>query len=180
MLTKIDNISIHYIPHLFSKKGHVRLIRGKYFYNYPKLRLTREEFNLFTNEHGISPFRFITDNKIYWLFGGRFYKDSDGLDSDEVRALLLSRQRLKAERINRAKTITAAPKIETKSWRGAIPEDIRMLVWQRDGGRCVKCGSQSELQYDHIIPFSVGGASTHENLQILCGTCNRAKKTSVS
>jgi hypothetical protein len=31
--------------------------------------------------------------------------------------------------------------------------------------------SNFDIQYDHIIPFSMGGATTVENLQILCATC---------
>ena len=49
----------------------------------------------------------------------------------------------------------------------------------RDGGRCVRCGSQQELQYDHIIPLSRGGADTAENLQLLCAPCARAKGDSI-
>ena len=51
----------------------------------------------------------------------------------------------------------------------------RQEVWERDGGRCVRCGSQQELQYDHIIPLSRGGADGAGNLQLLCATCARAK-----
>jgi DNA-directed RNA polymerase subunit RPC12/RpoP len=59
--------------------------------------------------------------------------------------------------------------------RSQIPSDVKQLVWERDGARCVQCGSTEELQYDHIIPFSKGGSSEVENLQILCGPCNRSK-----
>jgi 5-methylcytosine-specific restriction endonuclease McrA len=59
--------------------------------------------------------------------------------------------------------------------RGTIPDDVKQLIWGRDGGRCRHCGNTSELQYDHIIPVVMGGASTPENLQILCGPCNRRK-----
>jgi len=31
-----------------------------------------------------------------------------------------------------------------------------------------------ELQFDHVLPVALGGATSVENLQILCGDCNRA------
>jgi len=48
-------------------------------------------------------------------------------------------------------------------------------VWQRDGGCCVDCGSDEGLQFDHVIPVHLGGASTVANLQLLCADCNQAK-----
>lgn len=120
-------------------------------------------------------------NESYWLFDGKFYKDTDSLKADEVKALLLTRTRMRKARINRAKTI--AHSVEPHSdevRRGFISEDVRLLVWQRDGGKCSKCGSRNELQFDHIIPFSLGGSSTQDNLQILCGPCNRLKSNSVA
>lgn len=56
-----------------------------------------------------------------------------------------------------------------------IPQDVRIAVWQRDGGKCVECGANTYLEYDHIIPFSQGGASTIANIQLLCRTCNLKK-----
>lgn len=56
-----------------------------------------------------------------------------------------------------------------------IPKWIKNLVWQRDEGICNKCGSKNDLQFDHVIPFSKGGANSVKNLQILCGKCNRKK-----
>jgi len=56
-----------------------------------------------------------------------------------------------------------------------IPDDVRTLVWQRDGGRCVKCGSQHGLAFDYIIPIAQGGSNTARNLQLLCEKCHQEK-----
>ena len=56
-----------------------------------------------------------------------------------------------------------------------IPQDVKIAVSARDGGRCRKCGSTQQLHFDHVIPASKGGANTVANIQLLCGACNRAK-----
>ena len=66
------------------------------------------------------------------------------------------------------------------SARGAIPDDVKQFVWTRDEGRCRNCGSQTELQFDHIIPVALGGATVAENLQVLCGPCNRRKSAGLT
>ncbi|GAB2510914.1 HNH endonuclease [Nocardia heshunensis] len=60
-----------------------------------------------------------------------------------------------------------------------IPPDVKAVVWQRDGGRCVECGDSHYLEFDHIIPISRGGATSPANLQILCRGCNRTKATHI-
>ena len=57
----------------------------------------------------------------------------------------------------------------------AIPQDVKIEVAVRDGGRCRQCGSNKELHFDHVIPWSKGGPNTVGNIQLLCGTCNRRK-----
>lgn len=56
-----------------------------------------------------------------------------------------------------------------------IPDHVRQAVWQRDQGRCVRCGATSYLEFDHIIPFSKGGANTEGNVRLLCRKCNLEK-----
>ena len=57
-----------------------------------------------------------------------------------------------------------------------IPEHVKKAVFYRDGGRCVQCGYSGEyIEYDHILPRSKGGKNTADNIQLLCGQCNRKK-----
>jgi 5-methylcytosine-specific restriction endonuclease McrA len=60
-----------------------------------------------------------------------------------------------------------------------IAESVRLFIWQRDRGQCVKCGSQKRLEFDHIIPIAEGGSSTERNIQLLCETCNRSKGVTI-
>mgnify|MGYP006288360197 CR=1 FL=1 len=56
-----------------------------------------------------------------------------------------------------------------------VPGIFRERVRRRDGGRCVRCGSQEDLTVDHVRPFSRGGPTVPRNLQLLCKSCNSSK-----
>ena len=60
-----------------------------------------------------------------------------------------------------------------------IPSEVKLNVWRRDSAKCVKCGSQERLEYDHIIPVSKGGSNTERNVQLLCEKCNREKAAQI-
>jgi HNH endonuclease len=58
----------------------------------------------------------------------------------------------------------------------SIPQPVKIAVVTRDGGKCRRCGSIQDLQYDRIVPNSRGGSSTDvNNIQLLCGKCSSLK-----
>lgn len=64
--------------------------------------------------------------------------------------------------------------------RDPIPDEVKLLVWARDGGACVRCGSRQNLHFDHIIPVVKGGGSSASNIQILCESCNLRKSDRIT
>ncbi|MBU1065526.1 HNH endonuclease [bacterium] len=107
------------------------------------------------------------------------YKDclyyADGLYTDEEKKLLImenfDQERRKFERLKNKHEYSD----DTKYQRPNIPESVRIIVWKRDSGKCVNCGSRENLEYDHIIPISKGGSNTARNIELLCENCNRSK-----
>jgi 5-methylcytosine-specific restriction endonuclease McrA len=115
-----------------------------------------------------------------WLFEGRFYQEDEGLCERDVLALVRERERRARRTLARAHATLArdAGNGLAAPGRERIPADVRRVVFERDGGRCVECGSDFDLQYDHVIAHSLGGASTVANLQVLCAGCNQLKGAS--
>ena len=58
---------------------------------------------------------------------------------------------------------------------------MRFSIMRRDNFTCKQCGKSpavnpgTELQIDHIFPYSKGGETRLENLQTLCSACNIGK-----
>jgi 5-methylcytosine-specific restriction endonuclease McrA len=60
--------------------------------------------------------------------------------------------------------------------RGSHSKSAWREVLDEVGGVCVRCGEIGyRLQKDHVVPIYAGGSDAIENLQPLCGRCNRAK-----
>lgn len=115
------------------------------------------------------------DRRTWWMFRDRLFWEDDGLAPGEVMALALERERRRRRRIERAVDAMDAEREAAGPRRAPISEEVRRQVFRRDGGRCAACGSEELLQFDHVIPVALGGASTAENLQLLCAPCNRDK-----
>lgn len=65
---------------------------------------------------------------------------------------------------------------------GPVRPKLRFRILQRDNFRCRYCGRGPdivELEIDHIVPRSKGGAGTEDNLQTICTTCNAGKSNAV-
>jgi hypothetical protein len=63
-----------------------------------------------------------------------------------------------------------------------IPATVKRAVWVRDRGRCTYAGCQSRyaLQFDHVIPYSHGGAHAVSNLRLLCRAHHQARAAGLS
>ena len=63
-----------------------------------------------------------------------------------------------------------------------IPQWVKDEVWKRDGGRCTfvagdgrRCAETGGLEYDHLIPWALGGPSNDpKNIRLLCRAHNQA------
>src|SRR5262245_11605038 len=40
-----------------------------------------------------------------------------------------------------------------------MPFEARRFVWHRDGGRCMVCGANAYITFDHVIPANRGTSS---------------------
>lgn len=115
------------------------------------------------------------DGREYWLFRNRLYSTPATVDEDEAQALLLGAEDAVRSRLARAARVVRRLEVRESGPRKPLPDDVKLFVWNRDDGRCVRCGSNEALEFDHIIPIAMGGSSTARNVQLLCEPCNRTK-----
>jgi len=140
---------------------------------------TKEEVERSINDQKTNPVPLVSGGKkTLWAFHGNFYWDDQGLGGDDVKALLLQRERRNQQQLNTARSLMRAEE-SGRPVRVRIPTEIRRAVFERDGGKCIECGSSFDLQYDHVLPVSQGGATTVQNLQLLCADCNLRKSDSL-
>lgn len=114
------------------------------------------------------------DGRCYWWFESAFYWADEELPAHDMLALIRDRHRRAQRKLERARSALALDG-EPVRRREPIPREVRLAVFERDGGRCVECDSNFDLQYDHIIPVTMGGSTTVDNLQLLCAPCNQRK-----
>lgn len=55
-----------------------------------------------------------------------------------------------------------------------ISQKVKQLVWERDGGRCIICGSRQAMPNAHYISRAHGGLGIPENVVTMCtmGGCH--------
>lgn len=162
------------IPRLFS--GRYTLRSGKRVFDARWRRAWVEQTKAAQLEQ---PMSLLTAGKRrYWWFHDCVYWEDDQLTPEDVKALVLQRERKAQRQLQTAHSLMRAEE-QGQPTRVPVPVEIRRAVFERDGGKCVECESNFDLQYDHILPVSLGGATTVENLQLLCTDCNRHKSDSI-
>jgi 5-methylcytosine-specific restriction endonuclease McrA len=57
-----------------------------------------------------------------------------------------------------------------------VPVALAFRVLERDGLRCVYCGSTKALSVDHVTPRSWAGSNAPRNLVAACSPCNSTRK----
>ena len=117
-----------------------------------------------------------------WVFKDYIYDVdlSKNYSDEQIRLLILEdfdKERRYFEKLKTKFDETTNSEITYK--RPRIPENVRIEVWRRDGGKCARCGSREKLEYDHIVPISKGGSNTARNIELLCEKHNRSKSNNV-
>lgn len=106
-----------------------------------------------------------------WSYNGVFHLIDSWRETSENRKVFKFKLVAVDGEEDFSQPIPSNPKV-----RRIIPTWVKLEVWKRDGGKCTKCGSEVDLHFDHIIPWSKGGSSsTPDNIQLLCGKHNLQK-----
>jgi hypothetical protein len=100
----------------------------------------------------------------WWWWRNEFYWESGDLGAEEIGALLVMLEEDDEQGIEWELGLHLAD---------PIPDDVKRLVFERDRGRCLACGSHELIQYDHVVPSSMGGDNEPQNIRLMCAGCSR-------
>lgn len=102
--------------------------------------------------------------KLEDVFAGAIKALLDKIDPDK-----------RGRRKERARRLAAGVRGRGRHIAAAVKDE----VWVRDGGRCAypgeagkACGSRSNLEYDHVRPWALGGSGETANIRLLCRAHN--------
>lgn len=95
---------------------------------------------------------------------------NENRDEQIRKSLLWSKEhpekKLEYTHVRRAR-LKSSGRVTGKEWEGVL---------EKYGRKCLCCGSKESITLDHVIPLSLGGSNTVDNIQPLCKTCNSRKK----
>ena len=129
--------------------------------------------------HGLTPIRVKVYEKLLsgvWSYNGLFDLVDSWRESDGRRKVF----KFKLAAVPEDSLLDPIHPVWAEDRRRIIPTAVKLEVWKRDGGKCIRCGSKTELHFDHIIPFSKGGTSLGAaNVQLLCARHNLEKSAKI-
>jgi hypothetical protein len=111
-------------------------------------------------------------DKGIWSYKGYFALQDAKIQSDGARNVF----KFLLHPVDAKQAARRKPKIVELPHTRMIPTHVKLEVYRRDKGRCVICGSTTNLHYDHDFPYSKGGTSLKaENIRLLCAKHNLQK-----
>jgi len=150
------------------------------------LQIPVEKFNRFREQATSMPVKIVSsqikgteDERFVFLYKDKYYVTEIEMQPDEVLLVLKNTWQSKKDNLKKELERVRAKAEFEGAVRMPISQDVQILVWNRDGGKCVKCGGTEKLEFDHIIPLSKGGSNSARNIQLLCEHCNRSKGANV-
>jgi len=109
-----------------------------------------------------------------WTYNGEFLLLDQWLEENNSRQVYKFRLTLNTEPLNKETNVADL------SPGRLIPSAVKQAVFIRDGGKCVECGENNNLHFDHILPYSKGGTSyLIDNIQLLCARHNLKKSAKI-
>jgi hypothetical protein len=118
------------------------------------------------NEGDLPAFVARSGQRQWWWWRNAFYWESGDCGPQDAVALLMMLERDDEQGIEwEVEAHLAEP----------IPEHVKRHVYNRDGGRCLACGSDELIQYGRVIPWSMGGGNEPQNIGVLCAGCSRRR-----
>jgi hypothetical protein len=99
------------------------------------------------------------------------------------RALTLLVEQLEKSKLAQANRPRAARSLDPESRH--VPASVRRAVWKRDEGRCAFAGTEGRctetgfLEFHHVVPYASGGATTVDNIVLLCRAHNQYESAQV-
>lgn len=123
------------------------------------------KYNLCTFTRRFGGWRKALEEFVKYINGEVVYKEIDNKDSPQENSI---------------KPSTNNVKLKSRKTPREPSNRLKVQVLMRDGNRCRLCGVECNdglhnIHFDHIIPWSKGGETVLENLQVLCSDCNLAK-----
>ena len=113
--------------------------------------------------------------KIKQLLSNTLEDQTYGELLDKMSDIVL--EKIEPKQVNRA----SAPKLDLESHTRYIPKQIKQEIKIRDENRCQfispitgkRCEERKYLEFDHVKPFSQGGATSINNLRLTCSSHNK-------
>lgn len=94
------------------------------------------------------------------------------LSMDEL-VQFMAKEAIKSVEKDKFKQVKRPRKVLSPAEVGRVlPAALKREIYRRDQ-KCTNCGSIHRLNFDHRIPYALGGPSNQENLRLLCFHCNQ-------